>query len=128
MCTLPPGSAVLICIAKFGPPHVWFVLSEPDDQGKVLSVMLCTRRHHSDPTTIFVPGEYAFGDPTEGAIAYGETRLFPLVKLQEWLANGGAKNCAPLSEEQLGRVLAGLRVSGFVPNWVVTYLDDRGLP
>lgn len=125
MGTFPPGSALLLYNhGQQSHEHVWFVLTDPDPQGKVLAVMLCTRRRHSDSTTIFVPGEYPFGAvPTEGVIDYGVTRLFPESVLIGWLTSGNATSKPSLSAAQLKRVLEGLKASGHVPNWVGPYLD-----
>lgn len=115
------GSAVLLITTQQGKPHVWFVLTDPDSENKVLAVMLVTRRRHTDETTVLAPGEYSFGDPVEGA-TYGETKLFPVNWLAEMVRKNRARMCEPLSSELLVRVLAGVRVSGHVPNWVLEYL------
>jgi len=117
------GSAVLLFTAQQGKPHVWFILTDPDGDNRVLAVMLVTRRRHTDETTILAPGEYPFGNPVEGAIAYGETKLFPVNWLTDMVRKNKARMCEPLSSELLARVLAGIKVSGHVPNWVGEYFD-----
>lgn len=116
------GSAILLLDNKHGFPHVWFVLTNPDADGKILIAMLRTHRVHTDHTTILAPGEYAFGDNVEGCIDYSETQLVPTEKLAARIRNGTARTYPSLSPELLVRAQAGLLVSGHVPNWVVTYL------
>jgi hypothetical protein len=72
------GSAILLLNNQKGKPHVWFVLTDPDPNGKVLIVMLRTRRHHTDDTTVIAVGEYDFGDAVEGVIDYGATETLAL--------------------------------------------------
>lgn len=105
-----------------GKPHVWFLLTEADQENRVLAVMLVTRRRHSDGTTAIQPGEHPFVT-AESVISYGETKLIPLDKLQLWLDTGRALPMEPLSPELLSRIGNGLRISGFTPNWVISYLD-----
>jgi hypothetical protein len=118
-----PGSALLLLNNQYGKPHVWFILTDPDASGQVLAVMLCTRRRHSDTTTILAPGEYSFGDPVEGAIDYGVAKLCSVSVLEALVRKDRARMCESLSAKLLERVLAGLKASGHVPNWVAKYLD-----
>lgn len=122
MNPFPPGTAILLLDNKKGKPHVWFVLTEPDDVGKVLAVMLVTRKPgRTDDTTVFAPGEYQFGPvAVEGAIDYGEAWLFSVDVLAKKVHDGKAKIRTPLSPALLQRVRAGIR-SPYAPNWVEGY-------
>lgn len=125
MHVLGAGSAVLLLNNRNGKPHVWFILTDPDASGKVLAVMLRTRRRHTDDTVILKVGEYEFGNPNaEGAIDYGQATLFPIERLANWIRDGRAQLRSALSQGLLVRVRNGLNDSGHTPNWVMDYLGD----
>ena len=120
------GSAVLILGGQQDKPHIWFILTNPDEDDRVLVVMLRSRQRHTDNTTILAPGEYEFGSPVEGAIDYGETMLFPVTKLLGKIQNNRAQMRKPMTPDLHARVLAGACISGHTPNWAISYLQDLG--
>lgn len=118
------GTAVLL--DHGGGTHVWFILTDPDPEGKVLAVPLVTRKRHSDQACLLAKGEYDFKnppDPREGAIFYSDCRTWPTNKLDSMIRNGEAVYCPAPDAALLERIIAGVLISGFTPQTFKDYLS-----
>ncbi len=102
-------------------PHLWIILTDPDEDGKVIGVNLTTRDNSIDNTLILNVGDHPFvRRPT--AVIFSRTRRIPISVLENLLAKGRAKAWDPCSSELLDRIRAGAVASDYTPCGLITYL------
>lgn len=102
-------------------PHLWLVLTDPDPvTGKVVAVMVVTKKDHTDPTTSLLPGDHPFIDHE----SHVDFRTAKPVSAERLLADMNAGICVVqqnLSQGVLKRVRVGLLTSERTVNFVKDY-------
>lgn len=119
------GSAIILSGHPVGPPHLWFVLSDPDlESDQVVAVMVVTARTHTDKTVTLSAGEHPF-IKHDSSLDYGSTRRFQTARLKAAVRNGRCKLAEKMSAALLGRARAGLLASHRTPHHIIDYCRDR---
>ena len=78
MATIGAGQTLTIAGRTPQEYHLWLVLTDPDrESGKVVAVMVVSKRKHTDPTTLLVPGEHPFLKHPSN-VDYGSAKFYPL--------------------------------------------------
>ena len=107
-----PGSGVT--------PHLWIVVTEPDDRGICIIVNLTTLRHGQDQTVTIAANEHPFVNrPT--SVRYSDARLADIHKLRGEVARGLAVQKASCSSKLLKLVQDGVCASPYTPNKIVEF-------
>lgn len=100
--------------------HLWIVISEPDDAGRVLIVNLTTKRTTSDATVVLVPGDHPYVKH-DTAVAFAYARLAKVDTLEALVNEGPGSFHADIPPALLMRIQQGLLVSPHTPNWIKAY-------
>jgi len=103
------GRAFTITGRDFGPPHLWFVLTDPD-LSKVVIVSVVTPRPHTDKTTTLRPKDHHFLQH-DSNVDYGGAKFFPVSKLQSAIEDGRCLLQPDMDPELLRLVRRGLLMS-----------------
>jgi hypothetical protein len=101
------GRAFLLSGGQVSAPHLWFVLTDADASGKVITVMLRSAKPYTDKTVVLNVGDHPW-IRHESNIDYGTARPVPKTKLID--ANNGSRLViqADMSKELLQKVRDGL--------------------
>lgn len=75
------GTALIIRDRKLG-PHLYFVLTDPDGDHRVVTVLLVTAKRHTDRTTMLLPGDHPFVRH-ESHVDYGTAKFIPVSRLSD---------------------------------------------
>jgi hypothetical protein len=122
------GSAFIWSGTDLPPKHLWIVLTNPDPQtGKVVVVMVVTKRQHTDPTTVLVKGDHPF-ITHDSSVDYGLAKTVTVARLE---ADAHAATCQPLADVGpaiLKQVQAGLQVSPRTVHHIKSYCAVRLAP
>jgi hypothetical protein len=117
------GSALLLALPP--KPHLWFVLTNPDEQAAVVvAVMMVSRKRHTDDTVILNVGDHPF-IRHESAIQYSTATRFQLHKLLRDVGTGRCHLRESMSPALLERVRAGLLESPFTVHAIRDYCAPR---
>ena len=109
----PAGSHLMICLLC--------------DDSEMLVVNMVSLHSYSDPTCTFGKDEHEFCmKPT--CVDYSFAKLCPKADLEARVASNEYPPMAPLSEEQLLRVLKGLQTSDETPPFALKFAVDNKLP
>lgn len=103
------GRAFILAGAAVGPPHLWFVLTDPDPS-KVVAVRVVTARPHTDKTVVLGAGDHPF-IRHESNVDYGSATFLVVSKLQSALEAGRCHPEPDMSPDLLERVRRGLLAS-----------------
>lgn len=95
--------------------HLWFVLTDPDDAGYVIIVMLVSMKPHSDRTVTVDVGDHDFVRHLS-SVDYGTATPKLAKKLAAHIASGKARLHSDMSPGLLYRVRAGVVASARTPN------------
>lgn len=122
------GRAVLLTGGHFGPPHLWFILTDPDTEtGQVVATMVVTNRQHTDKTVVLQAGEHPF-IKHGSCVDYGGARLLKVSRLQAGLKTNQCRPEPDMSKELLARVRAGLLTSSRTVHWLTEYCKRHFSP
>lgn len=100
-------------------PHVYLVLTEPDN-GKVVWVMIRTKKEYTDKTVVLDKGDHPFVQ-RETSVDYGLATFRPVTKIETAITTGTCKLLADLSPTMLQRIQDGLLASPRTPNALKNY-------
>ena len=102
-------------------PHLWVVVTDPDDDGKVVIASLTTRRPHSDDTVILRREDHPF-IRHETVIFYQDARMPMASDLMKAVHGGAATLHAPFRLEVLTDIQGGIGRSPHTPNHIKEYV------
>lgn len=102
-------------------PHLWVVVTDPDDDGKVVIASLTTRRPHSDDTVILRRGDHLF-IRHETVIFYRDAQMPMASDLMNAVHGGAATMHAPFHLDILTDIQEGLDRSPHTPNHIKEYV------
>ena len=115
---LRPGETFFSSIDE----HLWVVLTEPDEDNKVVCVCFLTQRSWTDPTTLCEPGEHPFfKDPT--VVGYNFAARYTVKRITKNLDGGSFTKKQPCSKQLFRKVYGGLFTSDRTPNYVLAALE-----
>lgn len=101
--------------------HLWVVLSDPDANGRVVAVMIRSKRRFSDCTVELSDGDHPFISHAS-VVDYGSATYWTVRRLEEWLANQRAHLRQDVTGKLLARLLRGLCASSYTPNEIREYV------
>jgi hypothetical protein len=119
MSTIGTGTALLMRDPRMG-QHLFFVLTDPDTERKVVTVILVTAKRHTDKTVELNPGDHPFIRHRSN-VDYGTARVVPVSRLQSAVDRGGATLQPKMSDMLISKVRAGLLDSSYTIHAVVDY-------
>jgi hypothetical protein len=105
--------------------HLWVVLTEPDDQDRVLCVSFVTERPpRTDATVVCEPGEHPFFS-RRTAVAYSFAQFYTIKRLTANFQGGSFTEKERCSKALLEKVYNGLIASEFTHNYILNALKQR---
>ena len=102
-------------------PHLWAVITDPNQDDNVVIVNLTTRQPHSDDTVILRRGEHPFVRH-ETVISYQDAMLVKTSALTQAVRGGAATMHTAFRLDVLTKIQCGLEKSPYTPDIVKTYL------
>lgn len=102
-------------------PHLWIVITEPNDTPEeVVIVNLTTRHPSSDTTLILNTTDHRFIEH-ETVVYYADARFAPVTAMQNAIRSGVSSFDEDCSGALLERIQLGLFQSPFTPNNIKDY-------
>jgi hypothetical protein len=105
-------------------PHFWFILSDPDERGMVVAVMLRSVKRYTDPTLVLHAGDHPFVRH-DSSVHYSTARQIGLGALRRALEGGQAHLRDDCSPALLERIRGGLIESPFTVHAIREYCLKR---
>ena len=96
-------------------PHLWFVLSGPNNDGRLVAVMLCSLRKHADRTVVLTSADHPFIQH-DSCVDYSSATFWARAKIDRHLAAGRAELREDCSAKLLERMIVGACASSRTPN------------
>jgi hypothetical protein len=121
------GRAVILRGNPVGPPHLWFILTDPDPVNHdVVVVMVVTTRQHTDKSVILRAGDHPFIQH-DSSLDYGGALRLKVNRLLAAVKNDKCELQPDMSPELLKRVRDGLLVCPRTVHHIVDYCQPRFL-
>lgn len=105
-------------------PHLWVVLTDPDDGHPPHVAIVNLTSSEVDRTVVLVPGDHAFVKH-ETFIYYEDAKIAPAGKLPEAVTIGIASHNDDCSPELLERIQAGVFASPHCPPKIREYCQGK---
>jgi hypothetical protein len=118
------SSLFLLRTGSVSTPHLWAILTDPVEGGRVVGVMLVTDRSHTDKTTCLEPGDHEFVK-TRTSVDYGTARFFSLNSIEGLLSDGRGRFERAFSPEVLQRIQQGLLRSPRTVHFIKEFCRSR---
>lgn len=112
MDEFPPGFAFLNVLLE--PPHIWVVLTPPDEDGEVVLVMLSSLRSRADTTCVIDSKDYS-ELTRETVIVYRLAEIQTVDWIKNKVDNGFAKPKVSMPAETLRKIQQGALESKQTP-------------
>jgi len=116
------GRAFTLTGHAAGPPHLWFVLTDPDPS-KVVAARVVTARPHTDKTVILAAGDHPFVRH-DSSVDYGSATFLVVGKVQAAIKAGRCHLQPDMSAALLEQVRKGLLASPRTMHAVVTHCRE----
>jgi hypothetical protein len=101
-------------------PHLWVIVTEPNDNDACIIVNLTTLRHNQDQTVSIMPGEHPFViRPT--SVRYSDALIADVKRLRADLGAGMALQKQPCSADLLRLIQDGISASPYAPNKIISF-------
>ena len=102
--------------------HLWVVVTEPDDSGRVVCVCFLTQREWTDPTTICAVGEHPFfKEPT--VVGYNFAAQYTVRRILKNIEGGSFTKKQPCGSVLFEKIRDGLRKSDRTPKYILAALE-----
>jgi hypothetical protein len=95
------------------PPHLYFVITEPDEESKVLLVNITENEEGRDQSCVLQPREHPY-IRKESVVNYREAILSDVQKIEVAISMQVATPDANMSDALLDKVIQGGKVSPFL--------------
>jgi hypothetical protein len=118
------GRAIIFTDTYVRTAHLTFVLTDPDEERKVVIVSVMTRRHFSDATVVLNPGDHPW-IRRESTVQFDTARFCAVRRLERAVQTNAGHWQADMSASLLARVCAGLIASSRTIHAVKDYFRDR---
>lgn len=128
MAGIHAGSSLLLYNPEFIVPHLWFVVTEPEENsGKFVAVMLVTRRSFTDKTVVLNDDDHPFVRHLS-SVHYSTANYFYLKHIQRAVQKGRCHIKEDMTDDLLQRVRDGLLDSPRTPHTIRDYCQVRFKP
>ena len=125
MNVIGAGSSLLLSEPPLYKPHLWFVLTDPEEKlDRVVGVMLRTVTKNTDETVILGPGDHPFIKHAS-SVHYSTAKWFSVEALTKAMQKGRCHLRETMTPELLVRVREGLLESPFTVRAVSEYCGAR---
>ena len=105
-------------------PHLWIIVTEPDENSLCIIVNLTSLRGSQDQTVTIMPGEHPFViHPT--SVRYSDALIADIQRLSAEIAGGLALPKQPCGAALLSLIQDGLCASPYTPQKVVDFFLAR---
>jgi hypothetical protein len=98
-----------------GKPHLHIVITEPDDDGRVVLVSVTTRRAKSDTMVCLDAGEHEF-ITHPSVVTYAYSKILTVAKLEELCVSGDAISKGKATEQLVKRAQNGMLETDRAPH------------
>ncbi len=105
-------------------PHLWVILTDPDENGEVLGANLTSHDVFKDTTVTLEAGEHPF-IRRKTVVNYPEAKIIHAETLESSVERGYAEQKEPCSPELLKKIRDGVFSSEFTPQEKSKYLKKR---
>lgn len=119
-----PGTCIKLPKLNNPIPHLWIVLTFPDQNSNVLIVNLTEKREGSDTTVVLYPGEHR-SIYKETVVYYADARKAPAKALEEISQKPDYDFDDDLSDELLEKIKSGLLQADVAPAIKTYFLENR---
>lgn len=99
--------------APQNPPHLYFVITEPDDEGKVLLVNITENEEDRDQSCVLQPKEHPY-IRKESVVNYREAILSDVQKIDIAISMRVATPDVDMSDVLLNKMIQGGKISPFL--------------
>jgi hypothetical protein len=100
--------------------HLWFVITEPDENGFCVIVSLTTLRYAKDQTVTLVPGDHPYISHAS-IILYAKPLIVEAQKLKTLIAAGTIQRHDDCTDALLKLIQQGVSASPFTPKKVIEF-------
>lgn len=116
-----PGDTLLLPKSREQTPHLWVILTRPDEKTQeVVIVNLTTKRNHSDTTLILNKGDHPFISRTT-VVNFVDARFAKVDSLKNAVNSNRFRYSVFFDPKILKEIQQGLLVSPFTPGKVKDY-------
>lgn len=106
-------------------PHLWVVLTEPDENGEVAMVNITTLRANSDTAVIIRSNEY-YRTTHDSAVHFQDARIVEQENILKAIKGGVCQKCNPCSPALIKKIQEGITKSKLTPQKVIKfYLSNK---
>lgn len=119
---LAKGDSLFLKNPGTGVGHLYFILTEPNKDNRVLLVNITTHRFGKDETCILNVGDHPF-IRHKSVVEYSEAIEPKLTQIEKLLETGYSNTPASASDDLLERMQDGARKSPALPSKYTRYFD-----
>ncbi len=124
MNIITSGKAILISDPPFNKPHLWIVLTDPQNKPeRVVTVMVRTVTKFTDQTLILNKGSHPF-IRHESSVHYSSARYFTVLWINTSIKTGKCKLLKDVYRKILKRIRDGLLKSPYTVNHIRDYCKN----
>lgn len=105
-------------------PHLWIILTDPDEKNQVLAVNLTSYEGLKDMAAILNVGDHPF-IRKKTIVKYAAARLVDVTHFENQIQAGWAERKEQCSIETLKKIREGLLKSDYTSGEMITYLKKQ---
>ena len=114
------GDTVYMPKLQGGIPHLWILITEPDEAGGVAMVNITTPKSGADETVILDRGDH-HRITHRSVVYYVDAKIVSVDSIEAAINGGVCVQCDACSLSLLRRIQAGVSKSRFTPRKVIEY-------
>lgn len=103
-------------------PHLWIIVTEPDEAGLIVIVNVTTLRNAVDQTLILQPSDHPFLTHPS-VVHFADARIVELKTIEAQAAAGTVQTKQPCSAQLLSEIQQGICGSNFTVKKVLTFCE-----
>src|SRR5258708_10421215 len=117
------GDTLLITLERTQSiPHLWVVVTNPDERGQLLIVSITTLRHNVDQTVVLQRGDHPFVRH-QSSVFFGDSMIVSEERLEQWRLAGVASAEEPCRADILRLIQDGVLVSDYTPRKIIAFFQ-----
>lgn len=116
-----PGDTFLISLERTKSiPHLWVVVTAPNEKGELVIVSITTLRHDGDQTVILQRGDHPF-IRHQSTVFFGDAMIVEVERLHQWIEAGIAQPQPTCTAELAKLIQDGIFASDYTPNKIIDF-------